>query len=260
MSTTYELENSKYVPTTIPDTQRVGLGAPLRWLKLGLRDFAAAPLLSLAYGLVFALAGLGLAYAATLQPKLSLTFLVGLLIIGPVLATGLYQVARQKAHDPAAPLHGHLRAVLRHKGRVAVYILTMLLLTVAWIRLSSLMVAVYYGQATPDIGVFATAMGSLAGLSIIAPVIAAAAVFAFLIFAASVVSLPMVVDGKAEMIPALLASIKTVLGQPGPMLLWAGIVTTLTLLGIATLFVGLVFIFPLLGYATWHSYQDMVKS
>ena len=75
----------------------------------------------------------------------------------------------------------------------------------------------------------------------------------------SLLTLPMLIDGKAELIPALITSFRAVFQQPRVMLLWAAIVAGLTFIGMATMFVGLIFIFPLLGYATWHSYRDLVK-
>ncbi|MGD8784351.1 MAG: DUF2189 domain-containing protein [Thioalkalispiraceae bacterium] len=259
MNHSYDMEHSEYSATTVPAVRSLKAHAAFNWLKLGLDDFLSAPLLSLSYGLLFVLAGTGLGYAATLQPKLSLTFLVAMLMIGPLLATGLYVIARQNETGEAFSLAKHLRTLIDHKGRLAVYLLTMLLLTVAWIRLFSLIVAVYYGQLSIDISVFSTALSSAEGWRVIAPLAVVGLLFAFLIFAASALSLPMIVDGKREMIPALIASLQTVVKQPGAMLVWAGLIFTLTAIGIATLLIGLLIIFPVLGYATWYSYRDMQR-
>jgi uncharacterized membrane protein len=79
------------------------------------------------------------------------------------------------------------------------------------------------------------------------------------VFAASALTMPIIIDKKAEMIPALITSFKAVFEQPGVMLVWAALIAGLTFLGMATMFIGLAFIFPLLGYATWHSYRDLIK-
>lgn len=84
-------------------------------------------------------------------------------------------------------------------------------------------------------------------------------VFGFALFAASALSLPMISDGRAELVPAVITSLRAVAKQPGPMLVWAGLIALLTLLGIASLFVGLVVLFPILAYATWNSYQGCAE-
>ena len=249
-----------YQPIYTPGIRNANTGAAFSWLRQGAHDFASAPLLSLGYGLIFALLSAGIAYASINQPGLTLTFVASLLIVGPFLATGLYQVARLQDEGKAFSLRDTLQILNRHKARVAVFVLMLLLMTVAWIRLSSLFVAVYYGQVSLDIGMFASAFGSAEGLRFAAPLMITAVLFAFLIFTVSALSLPMIIDGKAEIIPAFLTSLKAIASQPGTMLVWAGLIAALTLMGIATLFIGLIFIFPVLGYATWHSYRDMVKS
>lgn len=249
-----------YQPINTPGIRDANTGAAFTWLRQGAQDFASAPLLSLAYGLVFALLSAAIAYASLNKPGLTLTFMASLLIVGPFLATGLYQVARLQGQGKAFSLRDTLLTVNRNKARVAVFVLMLLLMTMAWIRISSLVVAVYFGQMSPDVGLFASAFGSAEGLRFAAPLMVTAMLFGFLLFAASALTLPMIVDGKTEMIPAFITSLKTIIKQPATMLVWAGLIAGLTLIGIATLFVGLVFIFPLLGYATWHSYQDMVKS
>lgn len=258
MKIAHETDRFEYVSNTSPAVRRVASNAPLRWLQYGASDFSSAPVLSIGYGLIFALLAMGASFAATQEPQLSLVLLAGLLVIGPFLAAGLYHTANMNRQDRKFSFRDTLKILTHHKGRIAIYVLTMLLLTVAWIRISSIAVAVYYGQLFPDIGVFASSLGSADGLLFLAPLMITGIMFAFLLFAASALSLPLIVDGKAETIPALLTSVKTMLKQPATMLAWAGVVAGLTLIGIATLFVGLIVIFPLFGYATWHSYKDLV--
>ena len=260
MAQAQSTERMEYQPIRTPTVKKTDTAAAFSWLRQGAQDFANAPLLSLAYGLIFALLSAGIAYASLNQPVLSLTFMASVLIVGPFLATGLYQVARLQQQNKPISLRENLQFLRRHTTRVAVFVLMLLLISLAWIRISSLIIAVYYGQVSPDIEFFVSAFGSAEGVRFMAPLLTASVLFGFLVFAASALSLPMIVDGKAEMIPAFITSLKAIVKQPLTMLVWAGVIAALTLISIATLFVGLVFIFPILGYATWHSYQDMVKS
>src|SRR5690242_8108970 len=74
----------------------LALGAPLRWLRLGLGDMAAAPAIALFYGVCF------WAMAATLgavfrhSPEYTMTIVSGSLLVGPFLAMGLYEVSRRR--------------------------------------------------------------------------------------------------------------------------------------------------------------------
>lgn len=80
------------------------------------------------------------------------------------------------------------------------------------------------------------------------------------IFASSVISMPLLLDRRVNVMEAVLASWQAVLTNPIPMALWAALIMGLTLLGLGTLLVGLVFVLPLLGHASWHAYRDLVDS
>jgi uncharacterized membrane protein len=42
------------------------------------------------------------------------------------------------------------------------------------------------------------------------------------------------------------------------MIIWSGLILTLTVVGYLPLLGGLLIIAPLLGHATWHAYKDMI--
>ena len=81
---------------------------------------------------------------------------------------------------------------------------------------------------------------------------------ATVVFATAVVSVPMLLERDVDAITAIIASVKSVTQNLGPMLLWAWLILVLTTFGIASLFVGLVITFPLVGHATWHAYKDVI--
>ena len=259
MQTTHDVEPIKYEPIPTPDIRKVSAGAPFTWLKQGAKDFAAAPVSSIAYGLIFALIGLGISYASMSQPQLTLTFWTGFLLVGPFLAVGLYKIAQLKEQGEEVSVGKVFSALAENKTQIAIFTAMMMLIMLAWIRFSTLMVALFFGQLSPGFEAFANALNSADGWTFLGVLFASGGVFAFIVYAASALTMPIIVDKKAEMIPALITSFKAVFEQPGVMLLWAALIAGLTFLGMATMFIGLVFIFPLLGYATWHSYRDLIK-
>ena len=82
--------------------------------------------------------------------------------------------------------------------------------------------------------------------------------FAGLIFAVSVVSIPMILDRRTDAITAGLASLKLVLDQPLVMLLWGATITLLVAVALLPWYLGLLVVAPVVGHASWHAYRDAV--
>ncbi|MEO7940011.1 MAG: DUF2189 domain-containing protein, partial [Burkholderiaceae bacterium] len=80
------------------------------------------------------------------------------------------------------------------------------------------------------------------------------------IFASSVIAMPLLLDRRVSVLPAVLASWRVVLANPGPMVVWATLIMLLVLLGFATGMLGLVVLAPLLGHASWHAYVALVDA
>jgi uncharacterized membrane protein len=79
------------------------------------------------------------------------------------------------------------------------------------------------------------------------------------VFALSVVSMPMLIDRRCDLISALVTSVNAVAENPLPLAVWAVIIMLLTGLGFATALVGLVLVMPWLGHASFHAYRDLVE-
>ena len=88
----------------------------------------------------------------------------------------------------------------------------------------------------------------------------AGGILAGLVFACSVVAVPMMLDRPdIDPISAVIASLASVTRNPLPMLIWAGLIVAFVLLGFATLLFGLVLLMPLLGHASWHAYKELLE-
>jgi uncharacterized membrane protein len=81
---------------------------------------------------------------------------------------------------------------------------------------------------------------------------------AFLVFAISAVSVPLLMTRRMDAVTAAGISVSAVYRNPKPMLLWAALIAGFMSVGLATAFVGCVVVFPLVGYATWHAFRDLI--
>jgi uncharacterized membrane protein len=126
----------------------------------------------------------------------------------------------------------------------------MLVILLVWARAAS-MVHVFF-----PIG---EELGLTGWLQFLAVGSAVGSLFAAIVFSASVVSLPMMLDRGTDAITSALTSINGVIQNRGVMLLWAVLIAGLVLVGFATAYIGLAVVLPLIGHATWHAYRETVK-
>lgn len=227
--------------------------APLRWLALAWQDIRRSPGPSFAYGsLVVAISWLVTLLAFQLgRYILVLAMLSGFVFIAPVIAIGLYEVARQVSRGEAPSVVAALRGTRRAFGNAMVFSLALLVVFLVWARAASA-ISIFL-----PIGANATAIefvayfgiGSVVGL-----------IFAAITFSCSAFSLPMIDDRETDAITALVTSINAVLRNKKAMVVWASIIIAAVLVGFATAFLAFGVLIPLLGYATWHAYEEAIDA
>lgn len=247
-----------YEPMQLPPRRNLDNQAAIRWLREGKRYFDNARGISLLYGGIFALIGLAISLLGMRQPQFVFAFWSGFLLIGPLLAMGLYRIAQLQDNGEPIELNTAMSALRGRLGSVAMFALLLSLIMIVWIRFSTLVAALYVGNITGSSS-FISALGSPEGLGFIALLFGVGAIFAVVMFALTAWSLPLVLDGHANFGTAVVASVKATVEQPLPMILWGATVAGLTVIGMLTLFIGFVVIFPLLGYATWAAYRDLFQ-
>jgi len=247
-----------YEPMRLPQRRRAGKAEPIQWLREGWGYFTRLRGVSLAYGGAFALIGMLITYEGLRYPQFILTFWSGFLLVGPLLAVGLFRIAQQADRGETIRLATCFRTVRSNIGTVALFTLLLSIVMIAWIRFSTLAAALYVGNVTGTAD-FLAAMTTLEGLGFLALLFGVGAVFAVIMFALTAWSLPMVLDDRAEFGPALVASVRTVIEQPVAMMTWGAIIAGLTVFGMLTFFAGFAVIFPWLGYATWVGYKSLFR-
>jgi uncharacterized membrane protein len=247
------------VTSGLPQAREVGLDAPWRWLREGWKDFRAAPGASLFYGVV--LAGMGAILTQVWgKGAIEIAFVTGFLLVGPFLLMGLYDVSRRVRRGERAMVIDTMTAWKVNMAAIGFYAVILALLLAVWIRVSIVVVALFFPDGVPSGAALARALTeSPDALAFIGAYLAAGFGFALFVFATSVVSLPMLLDReKMDALSAMIASFNVLRTNFAPMLLWAAIIVTLTALGFATFYVGLVVALPVIGHATWHAYRDTV--
>ena len=245
---------------TLPAVAEVPLLRPLDWIASGWEDMRSCIGPSLGYGLaISALWAIVLLLSAD-RPYLFTVAVSGFLLVGPILAVGLYEISRRHGAGETPTLHDAFVGWRHNASSIGLFGVLLAVVALGWERLSAIMFAMFYGGQVPDFGRFMTEV-FLSGdyPRLVAIYFMAGAVLAVLVFALSVVSLPMMMDRNTDMATAMMTSVKAVAVNAAPMALWAALIVLFTAVGFATFLIGMVFIMPMLGHASWHAYKDLVK-
>jgi uncharacterized membrane protein len=243
--------------------ERVAFDAPWAWLAAGWRDLWVAPRISLAYGAVFAAVSMGLTLAlkAGGLEALVLSLGGGFLLIGPIAAIGLYETSRRIEAGQSLTLRDIARAAFRAPGQLGFFGAILAFAYFVWLQLALLLFMLFLGNKPlpPASEFIPTLLFTPHGLGLLVSGTVIGGALAFLVFAISAISVPLLMTRRLDAVTAIGASVAAVRLNPKAMMLWAALIAGFMALGIATLSVGLVIAFPLIGHATWHACRDLVR-
>ncbi len=247
------------IESSFPDIRSVNASAPFNWLAAGWQDFRAAPGASLFYGVVFVIMGYLLGAFFASSPHITLSLATGFTLLGPFLALGLYDLSRHRERGVQPQLAVSLAAWRSNPGAIGFYAIILLLLFAGWGRVSVVLVALFFSGSMPSLTTFLHHLVfSGENLTFLAIYFSVGAAFALLVFALSVISIPLMMDRGTDTITAMIASFLALTRSLPAMLIWGGLIVTLIFAGLATFYVGLAITAPLIGHATWHAYRALV--
>ncbi len=235
----------------------LGFGDPLRWLALGWRDFVRAPGIGLFYGACFMVMGWALLKVYEQAPAYTMALSAGFLLMGPFLCLGLYRVSQRLENGEKPDFGDSLMAWDTRTGQLAIFGFVLLVLEMLWGRATLVVFAVSF-DGMPDFKGSLLALLEPENLPFVAAWAAVGAVFASLIYAVSVVSIPMILHRQTDAVTAGLTSLRLVLTQTGVMLWWGLLITLLVGLALLPWFAGLLLVGPVIGHASWHAYRAAV--
>jgi len=248
--------------TRDPKLQRgLPVSAAFGWLAAGWRDLAAAPGPSLAYGLLVSIVSALFVWTMiTLRwDYLLFPALAGFMIIGPILAIGLYEVSRAREEGREVTLAGTLAFRPRSVAQVFFAGLLLCMLLLLWIRAAVLIYALFFGfRQFPGLEHLPQMLfGTVPGWGMLITGSIVGALFAAFAFATSVFSVPMLVKEDTDALTAAGTSVSMVWNNLPVMITWGAIVLVLFAISVLTAFIGMIVVFPLLGYGTWHAYRSI---
>ena len=188
--------------------------------------------------------------------------LAGYTLIGPLVATGMYELSRRRELGMDISRQ-HVYGFLRSPPIWSIILLSLLLTAIyfLWLGAAWAIFTDMTGGMTPEsVGAFVTLLFStVVGQQLILVGCTTGFIVSIAVLTISSVSVPMLMDKKVKLMVAIDTSIRVVLTNPLTIGVWGIIVTGALLIGSLPFFVGLAVVLPVLGHATWHLYRATVE-
>jgi uncharacterized membrane protein len=241
----------------LPAIRRLALADLGAALAAGWRDFRAAPRFGLFFSAVYVVGGFLMVALGAGQLPWVLATSLGFPLVAPFAAAGLYEVSRRLEAGEPLSWGAVLGVVWRERTRQLPWAGAIIVLYfLFWTFLAHLLFALFMGPSRlTNITTSLDALWTREGLAMLAVQFAVGGALAFLLFALTVVSLPLLLHREVDFVTAMILSVRATAANPAVMAAWAVAIAALSLLALLPWFLGLVVVLPLLGHATWHLYR-----
>lgn len=240
------------------EIRRVAMRQPLEWLSRGWDDVKAIGRPGLAHGALIAILGAVLLMLGSTHFYLTAAAVTGYLLVGPVMTTGLCELARRRAAREKLGFDESLRALSRNPEALMHFAGVLALVALLWFVFSVIVLDTAFNAAVPSLAVALWGGAQSLSTEQMLGYIGCGAILAAFVFSVSVAAVPLMIDRHASASEAIRASVRATFANLPAMLLWSALIVVVTTIGFVTLLIGMVWVAPLLGYATWHAYRDLV--
>lgn len=233
-------------------------------LRNGWADFRKTPGFGLFFGGFFAIGGmtilamtwvLGLSYLA--YPTA-----VGFSLIGPFAAVGLYEISRRLSTGETLQWKNVLNVIFAQRRRELGWMafVTMFML-IMWMYQVRVLLAIFLGfQSFTSFEEFLRViLTTYDGLAFLVLGHIFGAVLALILFSATAISFPLLLEQEHDFITAMITSFKAVTISPVIMIGWAAAIGLTLYISMLPIFLGLLVTLPVLGHATWHLYKRLIS-
>ena len=247
-------------PVGAPVLNDLSMAAVKASLRDGWADFRAQPGFGLFFGAIYMLGGLLiLGFLNQIgAPWMIIPLAIGFPLLGPFVAVGLYEVSRRIHEDEPVTWRGVLAQVFHQRERQLGWMaFVVMFIFWIWVYQVRLLFALFLGFKSVSSWdrFIEIVLSTPEGLGFLAVGTVVGAILALVLFATTVISLPLLAERDVDFVTAMITSVAAVVKNPLPMLVFGFIVGVATLLALLPAFLGLLVVLPVLGHATWHLYR-----
>jgi uncharacterized membrane protein len=236
----------------------VPVGSAFQWLAQGWKDFMQTGMRGTYYGACFAVMGFAIVmvYGTLWQATMGLT--AGFFLMGPFICTGIYELSRQRERGEPLSLIKSWTAWFRNWKSIAFFAAMLTFFMVVWARVSVVLFALFAAHDYPTLQSMLSQIVSERNLEFLLVWMGVGFVFASLVFAVSVVSVPLLLDRGTDTLEAVFASARALWANPMACLVWGLLIVALIGSSLFVFMPLLVITAPWVGHATWRAYKGLV--
>lgn len=241
------------------EVRSVSLLRPFAWLGRGASDLVACAPANFGHSTTMVVLGWVLLLMLGRHPYFVAAAVTGFLLVAPVMTTGICELSRLRSRGSTPDFDASLDILIREGNDLFRFGIVLAIAAALWFVLSEAMLATVLDVPGPGIAeTYYSGFLDHANRAEVISYVGMGAVLALVVFALSVVTVPLVIDRRVPAGVAMRASLRAMVRNPLAMIVWAALIVALTAIGFATLLVGMIVVIPLLGHATWHAYRDLV--
>jgi uncharacterized membrane protein len=208
------------------------------WLGAGWRDLVHQPAASLSYGVLVFLVSVAIVWGlfALGWDYILFPAFAGFMVVGPLLAIGLYEKSRRIASGEPIGLRHMIFVKPKSGGQLLFTGVLLCLLMLLWMRAAVIVYALFFGlRPFPGLeNIVPMLVSTPTGLAMLVVGGAVGALFAAFSFAISAFSVPMLLNERVDALTAMGSSVALVWHNLPAMLTWGFIVLVLFVVSLAT--------------------------